>query len=152
MGEGRIRVFCKHHIISKQSSKQAGKRPLILVFPYNCSILFCFLRCLCLVLIIADCYHPDTQIRQSVRGTVIMALSYCSGIVLLLTAWIVHAWVKNELSWVRSRRFGRKYGCEEPKAVKNTLPGGIERYLGLLMFKKGMCFMGLDVVLRVQVM
>ncbi|KAF7940384.1 uncharacterized protein EAE98_000511 [Botrytis deweyae] len=67
-----------------------------------------------------------------------MSISYFSGTVLFLTAWIVYAWVKNEVTWLRLRRFGRKHGCEEPKVLKNQLPGGIERYWGMLKFKKGM--------------
>ncbi|KAF5876023.1 putative cytochrome p450 family protein [Botrytis fragariae] len=67
-----------------------------------------------------------------------MTTSYFSGAVLFLTVWIVYAWVKNEVNWMRLRRFGRKNGCEEPKVLKNRLPGGIERYWGMLKFKKGM--------------
>lgn len=69
-----------------------------------------------------------------------MTLSYSSGTALFLATWIVYSWVKNQVSWMRLRRFGRKNGCEEPKVLKNELPGGIERYYGTLKFKKGMYF------------
>ncbi|KAF7885040.1 hypothetical protein EAF00_010858 [Botryotinia globosa] len=65
-----------------------------------------------------------------------MSLSYFSGTVLFLTAWIVYAWIKNEVTWMRLKRFGGKHGCEELKVLKNQLPGGIERYWGMLKFKK----------------
>ncbi|KAK6608663.1 hypothetical protein QC760_001652 [Botrytis cinerea] len=67
-----------------------------------------------------------------------MTLSYSSETALFLATWIVYSWVKNQVSWMRLRRFGRKNGCEEPKVLKNELPGGIERYYGTLKFKKGM--------------
>ena len=69
-----------------------------------------------------------------------MTLSYSSETALFLATWIVYSWVKNQVSWMRLRRFGRKNGCEEPKVLKNELPGGIERYYGTLKFKKGMYF------------
>ncbi|TGO64642.1 hypothetical protein BCON_0006g00440 [Botryotinia convoluta] len=67
-----------------------------------------------------------------------MSISYFGGAALFLMICIVYVWVKNDVSWMRLRRFGRKHGCEEPKVLKNQLPRGIERYWGMLKFKKGM--------------
>lgn len=80
-----------------------------------------------------------------------MTISYFGGAVLFFTVWIVYSWIKNEVTWMRLRRFGRKHGCEEPKALKNQLPGGIERYWGMLKFKKGMYDVAFFMVQKVLV-
>ncbi|KAG4035710.1 hypothetical protein MFRU_001g04780 [Monilinia fructicola] len=81
-----------------------------------------------------------------------MAVSYFSGIALVLAVWIVYSWVKNELGWMRARRFGREYGCEEPKSVENEWPGGVERYVRMLRAEKDMDILDDRILARYQQM
>ncbi|KAB8303850.1 hypothetical protein EYC80_005221 [Monilinia laxa] len=81
-----------------------------------------------------------------------MAISYFGEMAVLLAAWIVYSWVRNELSWMKARRFGREYGCEEPKSVENEWPGGVERYVRMLMSKKGVNVLDDHIFARYQQM
>jgi hypothetical protein len=57
-----------------------------------------------------------------------MARLYVKEIALLLVGWIAFVQIRNWFRWRAVKKWGAQRGCGDLPAVKNKLPGGLERY------------------------
>ena len=55
---------------------------------------------------------------------------------LLLLGWVIFVQTRNWLHWRGVKKLGDANACEDPPALPNKLPGGIERY-SLVLFGYG---------------
>jgi hypothetical protein len=63
---------------------------------------------------------------------------YITGAGVFFVLWVVYKQVNNWFEWRALNKWGDQYGCVEPPAVPNKLPGGLERYSILFTGLKGM--------------
>lgn len=80
----------------------------------------------------------EVENRLGQDDPVDLKMSYGWEIILLFVTYVVYTQIKDWMRWRKARAFGAKNGCADAPVVPNVLPGGVERFAGVLTGLKGM--------------
>ncbi|RQM04940.1 hypothetical protein DH86_00004288, partial [Scytalidium sp. 3C] len=74
----------------------------------------------------------EVENRLGQDDPVDLKMSYGWEIILLFVTYVVYTQIKDWMRWRKARAFGAKNGCADAPVVPNVLPGGVERFAGVL--------------------